>query len=505
MSPIGKLAAIGVAAALAALSATNALALPDKIKIAQGALQGVTDDGVTSFKGIPFAPPPVGPLRWAPPQDPPKWKGVRAATSFGPSCTQATVRADTTSSEDCLYLNVWSAAANAKAKLPVMVWIYGGAFVMGSSSYPTYDGARFAKQGVVLVSLNYRLGRFGFFAHPALTKEHPEGPLGNYGLMDQIAALKWVKDNIAKFGGDPNNVTIFGESAGGMSVNYLMVSPAARGLFEKAISESGFGRQALAPIRGGPRGAEEAGAAWAKANGAPEGATAAQLRALPADVVAARGGGLAGAVSSFPMIDGVILTEQVASAFAAGHQAPVPYLLGGNSYEASLFRPTPEQVLPLLGAQKEAVVALFGGEANLAKTVADISTDRAITEPNRYLAREMKTVGKPAYVYYFSYLPEALRGTYLGLPHGGEIPYVFGNLRPTATAQDRAISDAATKYWVAFAKTGDPGDAGGPRWPAYDEASDEWMEFAADGPHVRARFRAAQLDWLEANQLSAPR
>jgi para-nitrobenzyl esterase len=505
MSPIGKLAGAGLMLAFALLGATSASALPGKIKIAQGVLQGAADDGVTSFKGVPFAPPPVGPLRWAPPQDPPKWKGVREAKAFGPSCTQATVRADTISSEDCLYLNVWSAAPNAKAKQPVMVWIYGGAFVIGSSSYPTYDGTRFAKQGVVLVSMNYRLGRFGFFAHPALTKEHPDGPLGNYGLMDQIAALKWVKANIAKFGGDPDNVTIFGESAGGMSVNYLMVSPAARGLFQKAISESGFGRQKLAPIRGGARSAEAAGEAWAKANGVPEDATAAQLRALSADAVAARSAGLAGAASSFPMIDGVVMTEQVAPAFAAGHQAPVPYLLGGNSYEASLFRPTPEQVLPLLGAQKDAVVKLFGGDANLNKTVADLSTDRAITEPNRYLAREMKTVGEPAYVYYFSYLPEALRGTYLGLPHGGEIGYVFGNLRATATAEDRAISDAATKYWVAFAKTGDPGDAGGPRWPAYTEGADEWMEFGADGPRVRANFRKPQLDWIEANQMSPAR
>ena len=497
MKPIRLIAS--ACAALALLTAGNALALPDTISVSQGKLHGVTAEGVTSFKGIPFAPPPVDALRWMPPQKAPKWKGVREANAFGPSCMQAALRAGMNISEDCLYLNVWSSAPKAKAKQPVMVWIYGGAFVQGSSSFPTYDGARFAKQGVVLVSLNYRLGRFGFFAHPALTKENPKGPLGNYGLMDQIAALKWVKANIAKFGGDPNNVTIFGESAGGMSVNYLMVSPQARGLFNKAISESGFGRQNLPPIRGEGRSGEAAGIAWAKTKTINEDAPASALRAIPAADVGGTIGGLAGAASTFPMMDGVIMTEQVASAFAAGHQAPVPYLVGGNSYEASLFRPTPEQVLPLLGPKKDEIVDLFGGPTNINKTVADMSTDRAITEPNRYLARNMKSVNQPAYVYYFSYLPEALRATSIGVPHGGEIGYVFGNLRDTATPADRAISDAATKYWVQFAKTGNPSDAGGTVWPAYAQADDEWLEFGFDGPQVRKNFRKAQLDWLEAN------
>jgi para-nitrobenzyl esterase len=351
----------------------------------------------------------------------------------------------------------------------------------------------------VLVTFNYRLGRFGYFAHPALTKENPKGWLGNYGLMDQIAALKWVQANIASFGGNPKDVTIFGESAGAISVNYLMISPAAKGLFVKAISESGFGRNPALPIRGAGRTAESIGSAFAKENKIADDAPASALRALPAEAVAKLPPGLAGASVASPILDGVLIPEQVATAFAAGPEEKIPYLLGGNSFEASLFantRDNPESVLSTLGGDRGKAVALYGGEGNPIRLAADITTDSFITEPNRYLAAQHEKNGQKAYAYYFSYVTQARRAETLGMPHGGEIGYVFGNLRPDATPADRAISDAAMKYWVAFAKTGDPGSAGGPAWPVY--ASDQWMEFGVDGPVVRSDFRKAQLDLLAA-------
>jgi len=487
------------ALALAALTIHDAGAAPDQVRVQGGALHGVSADGLTVFKGVPFAAPPVGKLRWRAPAPVKSWRGVKEANTFGAACTQPGRATLTAISEDCLYLNVWTPAQAASEKLPVMVWIYGGAFIAGSSSLPTYDGARFAKQGVVLVSINYRLGRFGFFAHPALTKENPQGPLGNYGLMDQIAALKWVKKNIAQFGGDPEHVTVFGESAGAMSVNYLMISPLAQGLFVNAIAESGFGRSPLAPIRGeGPRTGEGTGAEWAQSKGVALDAPASKLRALPAADVAAGVAGLGGG-GVFPMIDGVLLTEQVGDAFAAGHEQHVPFLLGGNSFDASLFSPTPETVFPQLGAAKDAVIALFGGPANPAQVAADIATDRAMTEPDRFLAAQHAKLGQQAFVYYFSYVPEDMRQNSLGLRHGGEIPYVFGNLRPQATPADRAMSDAATKYWTAFAKTSNPGAAGGPAWPAYQAASDQWLEFGIDGAKVKPGLRKPQLDFLAAH------
>ncbi|HVY02724.1 MAG TPA: carboxylesterase family protein, partial [Caulobacterales bacterium] len=271
--------ALIVAAALAFAPIGLAVAAPvEDVTIAQGALHGAIEGQSVSFKAIPFAAPPIGPLRWAPPQPAQKWDGVRDATHFSAECMQAAPPGANVS-EDCLYLNIWAPLARPKGKMAVMVWIHGGAYVGGAGGSPFYDGANIAKDGVVVVTINYRLGRLGFFAHPALAREHPDGPLGNYGLMDQIAALKWVKANIAKFGGDPNNVTIFGESAGGSSVNYLMISPAARGLFQKAISESGFGRLPA------PSMDEVAAAniAYLKAKNVPETVDAAGLRALPAE------------------------------------------------------------------------------------------------------------------------------------------------------------------------------------------------------------------------------
>ena len=496
------------------LVATTACADPVTVQTRSGAVKGVGADGVASFKGIPFAQAPVGDLRWRAPRPAAAWTGVRAADAFGPACIQMADFARVSSqSEDCLTLNVFTPATavtqRSSAKLPVMVWIYGGGFIAGSSE--RYVGTPFAKRGVVLVTLNYRLGRLGFFAHPALTKE---GEGADFGFLDQIAALKWVQANIASFGGDPANVTIFGESAGAISVNYLMTSPLARGLFVKAISESGFGRTPGKPLAE----AQSVGAAFAKAQGvdgdSPDAAKA--LRALPLRALIKPVADLRAADAPGPIIDGVVATKTVPATFIAGEQARVPYLVGGNSYEISLFPSMtdhPDTVLDHLGAMKGPAVALWGG-GDKTKAVANMMTQAMIIEPNRFLARQQAKAGVPTYVYYFSYVAEGLRSQLPGADHGAEVAYVFGFLPkmafdrppedtwpgprhiPAATPGDWAISDALQAYWVAFAKTGSPGNAGGPAWTVAGADGDPVMEFGDDGVALRAGFKTMQLDLL---------
>jgi para-nitrobenzyl esterase len=488
------------AAALAFAALGSAAAAPiEDLKIAQGLLHGAIEGQSVSFKAIPFAAPPVGPLRWAPPQPAAKWDGVRDATAYSAVCMQAAPDAHV--SEDCLYLNVWTPLARPKGKMAVMVWIHGGAYVGGAGGTPLYDGANIAKDGVVLVTINYRLGRLGFFAHPALAAAgDPKAARGNYGLMDQIAALKWVKANIAKFGGDPNNVTIFGESAGGSSVNYLMTSPAARGLFDKAISESGFGRLPAPSMQE----AAAANVAFLKAKNVPETIDAAGLRALPAETFIAPASGEGGAIDPalpLPMIDGRIVKEQAADAFAAGRQARVPFLLGGNSFEASVFpaaRADVDSILARLGGDRARALALYG-DSDLNKTAAAILTDIQVTEPARDFARQMAKVKKPAYLYYFAYVPVAARATALGAPHAGELRYVFSNLDPEATAEERGVAYAMTRYWTNFAKTGAPGVAGGVAWPAYSAAQNDVLVISDGGLRVAKQFRTPELDLIAAH------
>ena len=505
--------AFGAALAAAlALGAGAAHAQP--VHIAQGDLAGVTAGQVESFKGVPFAAPPVGDLRWRPPAPPPSWSGVKSAGDFGPICMQANrgFFAQMPMSEDCLTLNVWRpAGAAAGARLPVMVWIYGGAFVQGAASLPFYDGARFAEQGVILVSFNYRLGRFGFFAHPAL--DAGPGPIANYGLMDQIAALKWVQANIAAFGGDPANVTVFGESAGAISVNYLMTSPAARGLFAKAITESGFGRAGPRPLKG-EGSSESFGAAFAAAHAikGDDAAAAAGLRALPADALNTPFGGLGDPALPNPILDGQIIVESIAQGFGRGAEAHIPYLEGGNSYEASLVPQVADNPGPVIARAGDAaqVEALYGN-APAPEVARELTTDALITEPDRLLARDMTRQGLPVWVYHFSYVATMLRQGSYGAAHGSEIPYVFDNLLdrpisfggrdfPAATPDDHKIAAAMHAYWVAFAKTGDPASAGGPAWPRYTLAGDPLLQFGADGIAVRKDFEKARLDLLEADQ-----
>jgi para-nitrobenzyl esterase len=464
-----------------------AVATGPVVKTAQGQVRGVAAEGVATFQGIPFAAPPVGDLRWRPPAPAPRWTAVRDATKPGANCTQ---------SEDCLFLNV-TRPANAKpgARLPVMVWIHGGAFVTGNSIGAfgaEHDGTEFAKQGVITVSLNYRLGRAGWFAHPALTKE---GPTGNYGILDQIAALKWVQANIAAFGGDPKNVTIFGESAGAISVFYLMLTPDARGLFHKAISESGFARHQPTPLAVAEATAVQlAEKAGVKGDGAD---AAAALRKLPLTALPV-GGGLTAPGRPSPILDGRIIQSGVAEGFAAGRQAKIPLMLGGNSNEASLFRPQPAQLDLVPEAARPSMLAAFDPDntGDRARIVHRLATAQFITEPDRNLARVHSKAGAPTWLYYFSYVTPAERATSLGAAHTAEIKYVWGGQRQKFVAEDVPVSKAMNAYWAAFAKRGDPDSAGGPAWPKFapKEAS---IEFGNDGVQVRERHLAARLDWVE--------
>jgi para-nitrobenzyl esterase len=494
-APADANAAATPSAAPAAAPSTAAAAAGPVIKIEQGKVQGLIVNDVVVFRGLPFAAPPLGELRWRAPKAPAKWSDVKVAEAFGATCAQA---------EDCLYLNVYQPLdTKPNAKLPVMVWIHGGAFLFGSGS--AYDGTQFAKQGVIVVTVNYRLGRAGWFAHPALTQESPKGPLGNYGLLDQIAALQWVEDNIARFGGDKDNVTAFGESAGAISINYLMLAPQARGLFDKAISQSGFGRLAPIPLRaeeGGARSGEQMGVRFAEKIGIKGDDTAAAkaLRALAFKDLIAGQGGVGSPDQTLPLADGRYISGSAAAGFAKGAQAPVPYLVGGNSDEASLTRRSmnaPEQLAAIKDG-REAFLAAFDPDStgNAERIMARFVTDVTISEPDRALAR-FHSQRAPTYVYHFSYTPLIQRDTAFGLAHGGELQYVFNNPRGGGSFDEegKKIAQAANQYWAEFAKTGNPGSAGGPAWPKFDMAEEALLEFPAGAvPTVHQHFHAKRLD-----------
>jgi para-nitrobenzyl esterase len=387
-----------------------------------------------------------------------------------------------------------------------MVWIHGGGFVGGSGSSPFTSGAQFAKQGVVLVSFNYRLGRFGFFAFPALRGEHPDETKGNYAYMDQIAALQWVKRNIAAFGGDPDNVTIFGFSAGGVSVHSLMASPMARGLFHKAIAESGGSRDSVLtarPMRDDgvdpnyPVSAETIGIQFARSMGVEgtDPAALARLRGLSAEEVlrgaAAAVGGSGPSYETTPILDGKLVTETAETAYKGHHQPRIPLLLGSNSADTAGNRvrgTTKDQLFARFGRWSAQAKAAYDpdGTTELATLLARANDDFGQAEPARFAANPVASNGSPVYLYRFSYVQTAMREQMrAGAPHGGEIPYVFGTLtaRPGATlaAEDLAVSRLAQSYWVNFARTGDPNGAGLPTWPRHDAAKDLIFDFRPDG------------------------
>ncbi len=474
-----------------------------------GQLRPLEAKGVLAFKGVPYAAAPIGDLRWKPPQAPERWQGVRDATQYGDICTQIMPNPDNgigqyPASEDCLTLNVFTQDLDANAKRPVMVWIHGGGFVNGSGSAELYDGSEFAKRGVVLVSINYRLGRFGSFAHPLLTAEAEGGPVANYGMMDMILSLEWVRDNIAAFGGDKNNVTIFGESAGGMAVQKLMTSPPARGLFHKAIVQSGAGRENVLLLdQPNPRGLPSAyqdGETFIASLGV-DAKTAADLRAIPADKILG-----AGDPSTFagggPIIDGKIIETTVMEAFNAGRQAKVPYLVGYNSAE---FPSKPDDVdaslTRTLRATKadlpQLVVTYTDADDMAAKIVGDI----IFGEPARHLAGIQSAAGQPSWLYRFDVLSPSVQNRFKGMPHAQERQYVFNTLHTSpwpTDANDQTQADFAIAYWVNFAKTGDPNGAGLPAWPKYSTASDQLLDFTNAGPVAKVSPHKERWDAIAA-------
>ncbi len=483
---------------LAAMGACRAA----PVTIDTGKVEGVTAGGLETFKGIPFAAPPVGDLRWRAPQPAKPWTGVLKADAFGHDCMQEPFPQDaaplgTPPAEDCLTINVWR-PEKVTGKLPVIVWIYGGGFVNGGSSPAVYDGGAFARNGVIFVSFNYRLGRFGFFGHPALTAADADhGLLGNYGYMDQIAAMKWVQRNIAAFGGDPAQVTVFGESAGGGSVHMLLTSPEATGLFARAIIQSGGGRGNLMGARqlhddqANLPSSETLGLNFARKNGitGTDAAALAALRALPAATVTDGLGlmSMGQQVDTYggPMTDGCIITEAPQQAYLAGHNARVPVMVGATRADIGFFwAQTPEQAYASFGDHAEAAKAAYSGD--LQTINGQIGMDRMMIEPARFVAATLAAQGVKSYEYRFSYVADSMAGEWkAGAPHATEIPYVMDTVAAkygtALTAKDAGMAKATNAYWINFAKTGDPNGAGLPAWPAYDAVTDQIMDMALDG------------------------
>ena len=473
---------------LAAASPLFAAAAP-QVKTTSGMVEGKDEGAVHAFLGIPYAAPPVGDLRWKPPAAVAKWTGVRKATDFGPHCMQGNVYGDmkfrdSGGSEDCLSLNVWVPAETSRAKLPVMVWIYGGGFVAGTTSEARQDGTHLAQQGVVVVSMNYRLGIFGFFVHPELAKESGRNSAGNYGLLDQLAALEWVHDNIAAFGGDPGNVTIFGESAGSFSVSAQMASPLAKGLFQKAMGESGAaffsGDLSFEPLSA--REEKDVKAASAKLGVG----TLAELRAIPTQkMLDAFSPPQSKGFDFGPDVDGYFLPEPAPAIFAAGKQNDVPLLAGWNHDEGSFEiasspqKPTAETMKA--NAQKD-----FDGKApeflrlyptnteeQVMRSAQDFAGDRFIAFSTWvWMESQAKTGKQPIYRYRFDLGPLAKPdGPQLGAYHSAEIEYVFGQLDSKTDVawkpENRQLSEQMQKYWANFARSGDPNGPGLPKWPVY--------------------------------------
>ncbi len=460
------------------------------VRIESGLIQGVREGAVTVYKSIPFAAPPVGALRWQPPQPPLPWKGVRQADNFGPICMQRGVSvpgsAAESVSEDCLTLSIWIPAKLGGERLPVMVWIPGGGFAQESGSIPLYWGDALARRGVIVVTINYRVGLLGYLSHPELTRESGNHTSGNYGLLDQIAALAWIKRNAAAFGGDPGRVTVWGQSAGSMSVSLLMACPLARGLFQRAIGESGAWLVPPAATRFPERlflkGAEEQGVKLASDLGAK---SVAAMRDLPPEQFLKDGA----AGTTHPIIDGYVLPEEPYLAFAAGRQNDVPILIGSNAEEG---RPMIAGVHVKLATFADDIAGSFEGSP-VVRSLAEeylkshsAANDEEAREVRANFERDLrfgwdtwtwarmqaKTGRAKAYSYYFAHRPEA--------GHWAELPYVFDHLNqesPGRTDADRELANVMATYWTNFAKSGDPNGAGVPAWPNFTTDMERVLHF----------------------------
>lgn len=504
----------------------SALAAP-VVQTTAGAVAGVEADGLRVFRGIPFAAPPTGERRWRPPAPHEHWTGVRPADRFGAVCPQAVGKyppwADehirtVGMNEDCLTLNIWAPAPVADTRWPVMVYFHGGNMKYGSGSFPEHDGSVLARAGLVIVTVNYRIGFLGRFAHPALTRTQPQEPQANYGVMDQIAALEWVRDNIAAFGGDAQRVTIFGHSAGGVSVNVLMVTPASKGLFQRAIAQGSAitldgSRRVSSPGPTGPheQSWNEVGVAFAEHFGVAgdDGAVARGLRALtPEQIIEYQEQQL---ISFNPVVDGRVVPDDIVRIFERGAQHDVPYIGGANSWEWDQIAG-----IPLIGKWFMAGAMLDGLSAEDLAVFDDQWTRIGVSQrwfaeglfltSTRYLARQMSRRGAPTWLYHVTYVQESMRGEVPGAGHGIEVPFIFGVLRarpelnlpksPELSAADFAWGDRLRQYWINFARNGDPNGPGLPHWPAYDAAEDLAMVFGERiGP--QPGLYKDTLDYLE--------
>ena len=513
-------ALLGFAMAVAPLPILAAGASAPVVRTDSGALSGLhaVTVGLDEFKGIPYAVPPVGSLRWKPPQPVSAWTGVRKADHFGPRCMQRPLFGDMVfrsdgMSEDCLYLNVWTPAHAEGRKLPVLVYFYGGGFVAGDGSESRYDGASLARRGIVTVTVNYRLDVFGFLALPALAAESPQHATGNYGLLDQAAALRWVHRNIAAFGGDPAKVTIGGESAGSMSVSALMASPLSRGLMQRAIGESGsvLGNLAPRPLAQ----AEKEGSAFERHVGAH---SLADLRGMDANALV-KACGDKGVAEFVPTVDGYFLPRSPEAIYQAGEQAQIPLLVGSNSqegYYANLFNgmaPTPANYRAVVekrfGAHAAEALKLYPGntEAEVKTSGTALAGDQFIAyATGRWMQLQRQTGHAPVYYYYFDQARPAKRdgsaGPDPGAVHSGEIEFALGNLSGNHvfawTATDHKVSATMEGYWANFIKTGNPNGANLPHWPATAEKDGGLLrQVIGAKTHTRVDHAAARYDFLQ--------
>lgn len=489
------------------------------VRTEAGSVEGKIESGIAVYRGVPFAQPPVGPLRWRAPQLPKPWEGVKHADTYAPACEQVATANPALgipalpTSEDCLYLNIWSPARSPRDHLPVMVWIYGGGFTGGATAIPLYDGTNLARKGVILVSIAYRLGPFGFLADRELTQESKRSS-GNYGLLDQIAGLKWVQRNIAAFGGDPHRVTIFGESAGGISVSMLAASPLANGLFQGAISESGgsFGSPKT-DAEGGVNvptleTAERSGAAFLAALGV---STIAEARKLPAERILKGPGATVMGGRFWPNFDGYVLPRDEYLLYSAGVQNDTPVLIGTNADEGAIF-PHPHDAASFIklvraqyGAYADKLLAAYpaGSDEQAARSASALMRDTAFGWNTWTWARLQSRTGKGrAYLYYFNHRPPYpdvpfFKG--VGATHGAELAYVFGNPAEQNmhfTESDRALSEAVMTYWTDFAKRGDPNGDGLPHWQPFTARHPVVMHF--DGsPQMGPVPNLQQLEVLD--------
>jgi para-nitrobenzyl esterase len=481
--------------------------LPDIISVEGGKISGAVlgeNKDVKTFKGIPYAKAPVGDLRWKPPQPVESWEGVRQAVKFGCACLQPDIMKAWgvdygTLSEDCLFLNVWTSAKSSEEKRPVMMWIHGGGNVAGASQHPSNDGEALARQGVVVVSLNHRLGIFGFLAHPQLSKESQQNVSGNYGLLDMIAALKWVQRNIKAFGGDPDRVTIFGESAGATNVCYLMASPFAKGLFHRAIAESGNAirtsdNRHLRERWYDQEPMEKQGERIVKDLGYSETPNLlSELRALSAEKLlegskATMGAGPGNRFS--PVIDGWALPDYIMAIFDGGKQNLVPLIVGSNADEMTIF--ITKQPFDNMEAYRGYLNKTFGkfgdnvfalypaNEPNeIRKAMCDTLGDAAYVSAARRFARSMQKAGEKAYLYHYTMVwPGRMSAN--GAFHSGEMVFVFDNVHRSKEPfeeKHRSFAKVMSGYWVQFAATGNPNKPGTVEWPAYDLRKDQYLEF----------------------------